>query len=186
MKPVDEMIRFVVGRTATVVPIVKRRLPGRGIWVTATGALDEAVERRAFARGFKRDVRGRGRSGRATERLLERAAFDALAMAGKAGLVAAGFAKVEAALRGGDASALSTPPTPPPMGAQACAAAARNATMPRNSPSSAHSPAAQLDLALGRPNVVHAALLAGPGSETFLARAARLERFRTGNSPDRG
>jgi hypothetical protein len=37
---------------------------------------------------------------------------------------------------------------------------------------------------LHRPNVVHAALLAGPGSETFLARAKRLERFRTGISTD--
>jgi len=34
---------------------------------------------------------------------------------------------------------------------------------------------------LGRSNVVHAALLAGPESETFLARTARLERFRTGS-----
>jgi hypothetical protein len=39
---------------------------------------------------------------------------------------------------------------------------------------------AQLNLALGRPNVVHAALLAGPASETFLGRCARLERFRAG------
>ena len=39
---------------------------------------------------------------------------------------------------------------------------------------------AQLDLALGRSNVIHAALLAGPESETFLARTARLDRFRTG------
>ena len=39
---------------------------------------------------------------------------------------------------------------------------------------------AQLDLALGRSNVVHAALLAGPASDTFLARLARFERFRTG------
>ena len=41
-----------------------------------------------------------------TERLLERAALDALAMAGKAGLVAAGFAKVEAALAHEDVVAL--------------------------------------------------------------------------------
>jgi hypothetical protein len=40
---------------------------------------------------------------------------------------------------------------------------------------------AQLDLALGRPNVVHAALLAGPASDTFLARLGRLERFRNGH-----
>jgi hypothetical protein len=45
---------------------------------------------------------------------------------------------------------------------------------------------AQLDLALGRSNVIHAALLAGPESETFLARAARLDRFRgpVTNSPE--
>jgi hypothetical protein len=39
---------------------------------------------------------------------------------------------------------------------------------------------AQLDLALGRSNVIHATMLAGPESETFVARAARLSRFRTG------
>jgi uncharacterized protein len=37
---------------------------------------------------------------------------------------------------------------------------------------------AQLDLALGRPNVIHAALLAGPETDTFLARKARLVCFR--------
>ena len=42
---------------------------------------------------------------------------------------------------------------------------------------------AQLDLALGRSNVVHAALLAGPANDTFLARLTRFERFRTGE-PD--
>jgi hypothetical protein len=41
---------------------------------------------------------------------------------------------------------------------------------------------AQLSLAFGRPNVIHAALLAGPESETFLARTARLECFRTGQT----
>jgi hypothetical protein len=37
---------------------------------------------------------------------------------------------------------------------------------------------AELDLALGRPNVVHAALLAGPASDGFLARYRNLERYR--------
>ena len=44
---------------------------------------------------------------------------------------------------------------------------------------------AQLDLAFGRSNVIHAALLAGPESETFLARVGRLERFRSGCPEDR-
>jgi hypothetical protein len=45
---------------------------------------------------------------------------------------------------------------------------------------------AELDLALGRSNVVHAALLAGPASNTCLARFHRLERFRTGLPDDSG
>ena len=45
---------------------------------------------------------------------------------------------------------------------------------------------AQLDLALGRSNVVHAALLAGPANDTFLARFARLQRFRTGGTGQGG
>jgi hypothetical protein len=36
-----------------------------------------------------------------------------------------------------------------------------------------------LDLALGRANVIHAALLAGPESEGFLARCRSLEGFRS-------
>ena len=43
----------------------------------------------------------------------------------------------------------------------------------------------QLDLALGRSNVIHAALLAGRESDTFMARAELLGRFRTGGLADR-
>jgi hypothetical protein len=35
-----------------------------------------------------------------------------------------------------------------------------------------------LDLALGRSNVIHAALLAGPASKTFLSRSQILVRYR--------
>ena len=37
VKPVDELIRFVVGPDG-VVPDLKRKLPGRGLWVTAERA----------------------------------------------------------------------------------------------------------------------------------------------------
>ncbi len=97
--PVSELIRFVVGPNGEAVPDVKSKLPGRGIWVTATrDAMGEAIKRRVFARGFKRDVRLPPDLVARTEHLLERAVLDALAIAGKAGLVAAGFGKVETAL----------------------------------------------------------------------------------------
>src|SRR5262245_25300408 len=98
VKPVDEMIRFVVGPDG-VVPDLKRKLPGRGIWITANRkVVSDAVTRNVFARGFRRDVRVAPELVAQTEQLLVRAALDALAIAGKAGLVAAGFAKAEAAL----------------------------------------------------------------------------------------
>jgi len=99
LKPVAELIRFVVGPAGEAVPDIKRKLPGRGIWITSTrAALDEAIKRNVFSRGFKRDVRLAKDLAAQTERLLVSAALDALAIAGKAGCVVGGFAKVEAAI----------------------------------------------------------------------------------------
>jgi predicted RNA-binding protein YlxR (DUF448 family) len=181
--PVADMIRFVVAPDGTVVPDLKRRLPGRGMWITATRpALRNAVARNAFAKGFKREVRVTADFLESTERLLERAALDALAMAHKAGKTAAGFAKTEAALthdrvvgliRAADAAADGIRKLDAAR-RRRCAETAENIVVIGSFTS------AQLDLAFGRSNVIHAALLAGPESETFLARAARLDRFRTG------
>src|SRR5262245_44104379 len=107
LRPVSEMIRFVVGPAGEAVPDVKRKLPGRGLWITATrAAIEEAIKRNVFARGFKRNVRASRDLGEQTERMLERAALDALAMAGKAGGVVTGFSKVEATLARDEAVAL--------------------------------------------------------------------------------
>ncbi|HXD14728.1 MAG TPA: RNA-binding protein [Xanthobacteraceae bacterium] len=185
VRPVSDLIRFVVGPEGDAVPDVKRRLPGRGIWVTATQeALDEAIRRKAFARGFKREVRLPSDLVARTERQLERAALDALAIAGKAGLVVAGFAKAEAALERGNATALLHAAEASPEGIRKLDSALRRG--PGGSlPVIGFLTSAQLDLALNRPNVVHAALLAGPVSETFLARCRRLERFRAGDQHNR-
>src|SRR5258708_13303565 len=99
VRPVADMIRFVVSPDGLAVADLKRRLPGRGIWITATRqALRTAIARKVFGRGFKRDVRLAPDMIEATERLLEQAALAALAIAHKAGNVAIGFAKVEQAV----------------------------------------------------------------------------------------
>jgi len=187
LKPVSDMIRFVLGPAGEVVPDVKRKLPGRGIWITGgRGALEEAVKRNVFARGFKRDVRVASDLAAATERLLERAALDALAVASKAGQVVTGFAKVEAAITQGDIAALLHASDAADDGTRKLDAALRRkaAEKPGETATIDLFSGGQLDLALNRPNVVHAALLAGPAGETFLARVMRLKRFR--NSPANG
>src|ERR1700761_308464 len=99
-RPIDELIRFVVSPTGEVVPDIKRKLPGRGLWLTASRqTVAEAVRRHQFAKGFKRDVRVAPTLASDTEILLCRGAVEALAIAAKAGQAVAGFAKVEAALR---------------------------------------------------------------------------------------
>jgi uncharacterized protein len=188
VKPVEEMIRFVLGPDGAVVPDLKRRLPGRGVWITGTrAALRTAVARKAFARSFKRDVRSGADLVDSTERLLERAALDALAMAHKAGCVAIGFAKAEAVLSDGAAAALVHASNAAADGVRKLASAARRVTADAKAIVVFDGfTSEQLDLALGRSNVVHAALLAGPESRAFLARVARLERFRAGTpGPER-
>ena len=181
VRPVADMIRFVVGPDGEAVPDLKRKLPGRGVWVTATqDALSDALKRKALARGFKREVRLPADLVARTGQLLERAALDALAMAGKAGLVATGFTRVEAALAQEKVIALLHAAEAAADGIRKLDAAWRR--RPERGPivTIGLLTSAQLDLALGRPNVIHAALLAGPSSDTFLARLQRLERFRSG------
>jgi predicted RNA-binding protein YlxR (DUF448 family) len=182
VRPVADLIRFVVGPGGEAVPDLKSKLPGRGVWVTAThDALAEAVKRKTLARGFKRQVRLAGDLVEQTERLLESAVFDALAMAGKAGLVAAGFSKTEAALAHDRVVGIIHAAEAAPDGVRKLDAAQRRLAPDGKIAVISGVPTAQLDLALGRPNVIHAALLAGPASDTLLARFRRLERFRTGD-----
>jgi len=187
LKPAAEMIRFVVGPNGEAVPDVKCKLPGRGIWITATRvALEDAVTRNVFARGFKRDVRAAPDLAAQAERMIERAALDALAIAGKAGKVMTGFAKVEAAAGREDLLALIHAADGADDGRRKLTGALRRNTARKSTGILVIDAftGGQLDLALNRPNVVHAALLAGSGSETFLSRVARLTRFRTGILPD--
>ena len=185
IRPLSELIRFVVGPDGTAVPDLKAKLPGRGLWITASReALGEAIKRKVFARGFKREVRLPPDLVEQTERLLERAVLDALAIAGKASLVAAGFAKTAAALEHEEVIAILHAAGAAADGVRKLQANARRHQSGVPPAEIGFLTTEQLDLALSRPNVVHAALLAGPGSETFLTRVARLTYFRAGLSPE--
>ncbi len=182
VRPEADLIRFVVGPDGETVPDLKRKLPGRGVWVTASHVvLAEAIKRKAFARGFKREVRVAADLVGRTDALLERSVLDALAIAGKAGQVVTGFTRVEAALAHGDARALLHAKDAAPDGVRKLGAVLRQGPAAGSVRVYEILTSAQLDLALGRPNVVHAALLAGPASDTLVARLERLERFRAGD-----
>jgi predicted RNA-binding protein YlxR (DUF448 family) len=188
VRPVADMIRFVVSPDGSAVADLKRRLPGRGLWITATRqALRTAISRKVFGRGFKRDVRVAPDMIEVTELLMEQGALAALAIAHKAGKVAIGFAKAEQALSRVRLAALIRAADASPEGARKLDAAARRRLDLEDGEFTVIDTftSAQLDLALGRSNVIHAALLAGRESDTFMARAELLDRFRTGGLGDR-
>lgn len=191
VRPIDELIRFVVSPQGEVVPDLKRKLPGRGLWVSASHrTVAEAVRRHQFSKGFKREVRAAATLAADTEALLVRSATEALAMAAKAGQVVSGFSKVEGALTLRQAQsqvrALIHASDGAADGIRKLDAIARQ--KPGNpGESQDFTPeipivtaltSAELDLALGRSNVIHAALLAGPASKTFLSRSQILVRYR--------
>ncbi len=183
VRPIGELIRFVVSPQGEVIPDLKRKLPGRGLWVSASRrTVAEAVRRNQFSRGFKREVRAASTLPADTEALLVRSATEALAMAAKAGQVVAGFSKVEGALQQWEAKALIHASDGAADGIRKLDAIVRQRD--GNSGDSQELPivsvltSAELDLALGRSNVIHAALLAGPASKTFLSRCQILVRYR--------
>ena len=187
VKAIDELIRFVVSPQGEVIPDLKRRLPGRGLWISASRqVVAEAVRRHQFGRGFRRDVRVAPTLATDTEALLARSVVEALAMAAKAGQVVSGFSKVEAALgpRPGRSviAALIHASDGAADGIRKLDALTREKEGNRGE--SAQIPiitaltSEELDLALHRANVIHAALLAGPASRTFLSRSQTLVRYR--------
>ena len=183
VRPIDELIRFVVSPQGEVVPDLKRKLPGRGMWVSASRqTVAEAARRNQFSKGFKRELRVSPALAADTEALLVRSVIEALAMIAKAGQVVSGFSKVEGAIEQRQIQALIHASDGAADGIRKLDAQIRPNAGDRQE--SSEIPVVtvltseQLDLALGRSNVIHAALLAGPASKTFLSRSQILVRYR--------
>ncbi len=183
VRPIDELIRFVLSPAGEPVPDLKRKLPGRGMWISASHeAVATAVKRNLFARGFKTNVNPSADLADETDKLMLRGVIEALAMVAKAGSVVSGFTKVEDALRRNTAGILLHATNGAADGIRKLDGIARqnaefdDQAAPIPIISLLHSD--ELDLALGRSNVIHAAVLTGPAGKTFLSRSQNLVRYR--------
>ena len=176
--PPDGMIRFVRGPDNVVTPDVRRKLPGRGVWVTASAAtVAEAIKKGAFARGFKGPATAPPTLVADLDHLLERDALQSLSMAKKAGLAVAGFTRVEALVAAGNAAVLIQASDAAADGRGKMDRLVGRATGDRGERINLFD-SAQLGLALGRAHVIHAALATGPATEAFVARCRKLANFR--------
>jgi len=183
--PPEKLIRFVAAPSGEIVPDLARRLPGRGVWIACDKAIvAKAVKANIFAKSLKRQVTVAADLAERVEGLLVQRALEALAMANKAGLVTAGFAQAEALIESGSAAALLHGAGAAQGGREKLdrkfvAAAREEGPRPRIVTGLSIE---QLSLAMGRSNVVHAALKPGGATERFLSETERMERYRSGSN----
>jgi len=182
-QPTGGLIRFVAAPDGSVAPDLKACLPGRGAWVSADAAsVRIAVAKGLFARAMKRPVKPDPNLDQLVSGLLKTQMLGALGMAKKTGAVITGYAKVEAAIRGAKAQILIHASDGSIEGWRKLESTIR--AMQRQG-DAAYSPpvlvsginAEDLGLALGRENVVHAALKHGRMAAAFLAAATRWRLF---------
>jgi hypothetical protein len=176
--PEHRLLRFVAGPDGVVVPDVAAKLPGRGLWVEASKtAIAKAVEKKLFSRAAKAQVTATADLVERAEKALVTRMLGDLGIARRSGALVLGFDNVLRGLEG---------PKPPKVLIEALDGAADGK---RKLYAAAHRmeldcvvieslTSAELGLALGRENVIHAAVQPGGLAERLILDAERLSGFR--------
>lgn len=183
--PADGLIRFVAGPDGTVVPDLRRQLPGRGCSVKASrAAVDQAVKKQLFARALKTGVKALPELGAQVDRLLVMQMTGMMNMARKAGQFLSGTMKVDNAVRSGQALAVFHATDAAGDGVRKIAQARKAWMLMMDEPEEI--PAFRLvsfdemrDL-MGDNAFIHAVALAGQAGEGVVKRAKLLETYRGG------
>ena len=171
------MIRFVIDPEGQVTPDLKERLPGRGLWVTATRAvLDQAIARHAFSKAAKQSVKVAPDLADRVVELARREVAELLGLARKSGQLVAGFEKVEAALRAGKVRVLVAASDGAEDGRGKLARLASSGVE-----ICAPLTAAELAQALGREHAVHAAIKSGGIAEKTIIASRRFTALQQGS-----
>lgn len=175
----SQLVRFVRGPEGQVVPDLKRKLPGRGVWVSLNRKIvGQAVARKAFNRGFGETCEVPADLPERLGLLLRRETLAILPLARKAGHAIAGFDKIEEALRRGEVALL--------LHAREAAADGRrklDRLAPPGAVISDFFGLDELDLAFGRSNVVHAAVRSGPMAEQLALAVQRNQMYEADPEP---
>jgi predicted RNA-binding protein YlxR (DUF448 family) len=177
--PPEAMLRFVLGPDQQVVPDIKRRLPGRGVWIGLSRArVALAVKRQVFSRALKDKALAAPDLPEMVENLLRRDALQALSLANKAGLATTGFVKAEKAIEAGEVGALLHARDGAADGKRKLGQALRRVYGAEGRPEIGLFSTQEIGAALGRVHVVHVALGNGAATKVLLASCRRLAVYR--------
>lgn len=177
--PKERMIRFVVGPDRSLVPDLGARLPGRGIWLSASSdVIEPARAKGTLVRAFARAARGPVSVPHDLPALLEAALIrrigELLGLTRRAGQAMAGFEKAREWLRTGRVRlVLQASDGSEAERTRFLSGAA--AAIPVLAPLSG----AALGRVFGRDYVVHVAIAPGKLAESLLIEATRLAGLQT-------
>ncbi len=174
--PEDALLRFVLDPEGRVVPDIKRKLPGRGVWITADhSAVLNSVRKSVFSKGFQKAVAAGPELADFAGQLLRQAALQDLALANKAGDAISGYAKVEDRIKKNKMLALMHASDASDDGSAKLDRLARAVSGGKGQdpgPMTCFS-SAELSSALGKWNVNHAAIADCGAGRAFLQSAKR-------------
>ena len=188
----DELIRLALGPDGSVAPDVRARAPGRGAWIGVTRAELDAANAKgklkpALQRAFKTNaVAVPADLGERTESALRQYTLDRLGMEARAGNLINGSERVETAARSGKVHLLIHAADAGEDGRRSLDQALRVGARVGGGEQQGvifPEPRTILSMALGRENVVHAALT-DPAAASRVRHA--LARWRAFTGPDRG
>lgn len=186
-RPLDSLVRFVIGPEGLLYPDLARKLPGRGIWVVGRRNLvDQAVNRRLFARIAKEPVTVPSDMAVRVERAMVDRCLNFMGLARRAGKLILGSTNVRTVIKRDFTAIVITALDGSGNGLKKLLRGDQGRFI-----ESSHSQrivvdlftVSELSLALGRENVVHAALLAGGLADEFLREACRLAQYRDDKVP---
>jgi len=172
------LLRFVADPDGHVAVDIEAKLPGRGLWVRSDRAsIERAVAKRLFSRSAKVSLTAAQDLPEIVENRLTAYMLRLIGLALKAGELRPGFDNVEKALKGDAPPAVLVEASD---GASDGARKLQNAALARGVAPFVLGcfSSAELSLALGRTNVIHAALKSGRMAERLIFNAGRMAGFR--------
>lgn len=177
-----DLLRFVIAPDGAVVPDLRGKLPGRGLWLSARrDMVEKACALNLFAKAARMPVHAPGDLADQVVRSLRERCLHLIGLARRAGALTLGHEKVKNRLARGQAGVL--------IQAVDAAIGGRHKLIRLADTAASTVPvvevftAAELGRALGRDAAVHVALAPGGMADRFLAEVARLTAMIT---PGRG
>ncbi len=172
VKEKEQLLRFTLTPDNQIVPDFKKKLPGKGIYVSVSkAALLKAIEKNLFAKAVKKNVKVSADLVQTVENILKKKGLESICLAKKAGDLITGFEKVSEKLKYGKIAFLIEAVDAGADGHQKIVSVAKGLDV------FALYSVEELDKALDKVNTVHAALLKGDMASLAHRDLMRLQSF---------